>query len=130
MSKRARRLKPSETARQDQYEARARDIGGEYGTVVFTTLYAPPDLPCEWCDCPMDDPRHQQEGYICNLPCSETSYYMLRLFHGKPNESHVLLCTRHYSDAVEALQEAMNRQLGPVPTAVVGINILDRGNQS
>lgn len=130
MTKRARKLKPSETARQDQYEASARDMGKQPGTAVFTTLYAPPNLQCEWCDCPNDDPQHQNPGYVCD-GCSDDSYYLLRLFHGSPRESHVLLCTRHYPDAMQSISGGINSQSGRrVPSAVLGVDILDPGSES
>lgn len=129
MSKRARRLKPSETARQDQYESMARDMGRQDRTAVFTTSYAPPNLQCEWCDCPEDDPRHQDPDYRC-AGCGEQSYYLLRLFHGRPEEAHLLLCAGHYGDAVKRLNGMVRDRIKPLATSVLAVDILDRGGES
>lgn len=110
----ARKLRPSELARQDQALATAAEHAKHSPqTMVVTTSYAKPGTRCEWCECTPGNVDPECAG------CDEHAYYMI-IFHSMDMDD-MPVCPGHYPD----LQKMMFDWFGN-PTKTTGINILDR----
>jgi hypothetical protein len=121
---RIRRLRPSELARQDQNEAAARELGRrDPKTAVIMTVYAAKDTRCSWCDCPTI--WHEDPDYICPS-CPRPAQYVIQMFKGQPEETHLPVCKRHYIDCAQDVQRQLRGPDGnPIPGEVRVWPVLD-----
>lgn len=126
MTKRKRKLKPRERARQDQATAALRNRGAtDPRTAVMTMAYAEPGTQCAWCDCPdTPDSPHYQPGYVCP-GCPEGAEFVLHRMHGTPEQVNVPVCGRHRDSLIEATAAWAQQMLGDLPAELSQYSVLD-----
>lgn len=122
-----RRLRPSETARQDQALAAGRNLADTGNAAVVTLGYADRDAQCSWCDCaaPVDDPDspHHQAGYECG-GCDQQAHYVVHVnLPGRVERFPV--CARHRDDLMSILARTFRAIHGDIPAEFHTVPILD-----
>ena len=126
MTRRQRKLRPRERARQDQAAAAARNLGATDPTAaVFTMTYADPDTRCSWCDCPdTPDSPHYRPGYVCP-GCPDAAAYVLHLLHGTPAQQNIPVCDRHRENLIATTAQWSQQMFGPIPVDLYRCSVLD-----
>jgi len=122
---RVRRLRASELARQDQYEAMAGDLARK-GAAIFLTSYAAPGTLCGWCPCAL---AAGEPSPNCPGPCDAEAPYVLKLFYGTPGQVDAPLCAEHYEPMCREVRAANRRRFGDVPTEFHYVNIRDENQR-
>lgn len=116
-----RKLRPSETARQDQYLAGARRVAREPHTAVFVTQYAEQAIQCSWCDCADDAPEHTNGRTCAGCPLMAT--YVMHTMYGTPEQVSYPICEAHQPDATRHFTAFVTGH--GVPVEIHGVDILD-----